>query len=934
MKTRTLTLPRLALAALLGASQTLALADATQAARYYEDALQRYEKRDLAGAIVQLKSAQKQDRRLLQVQVLLGQALLASGQAPAAEAAFEDALRLGVNRAELVLPWAQSLMLQGKLIDVVESPKFTLTGLGPALQARLLLLKAAAQGDMGELKAALQSAEEARGLDPANAEGWLAEVPLRIRARQLKEAQAAIEKAQALDPQSAAVPFQRGSVLHVQGDLKGALAAYDQTLQMRPGLNDARVARAGLLIDLKRPAEAAKDVALLLEKTPLEPRGWYLSALLAESDDKPQQVKASLTRITELLDPVPLAFIRYRPQMMMLNGQAHFGLGRPARAKPYFEGFARLQPGSPVAKLLSSMLLADGNPDGAAATLEQYLAAAPHDAQAMAMLASAYMAKGRHARAAELMQRAVQKHDVPELYTAYGLSLLGAGQHANALAPLEKAYLKDRSQSQAATALVGLYLRGGVPAKALVIAQALVQKAPANPGFQNLLGMALAARPDLPGARQAFEQALKLDPALQAARLNLARLETGANQPQRAQALLATVLTAESSNTEALFELARLAERQQQPAEALRWLQKAFDVAGVKDLRSSLALVDLHMRQGRTAEAQKVALTLALAAPDSLPVVIALARTQLLNGDRAGARSSLVTANKLAPVEAPVQVEIAVLQLSAGHLPGAAYAAGKALEARPDDLRAQAVMADIHIQQRDWAQAEARAQTLARKAPKLAIGPVLLGDLAMARKQPGQALALYRKGHQTEPSGETFRKVFVTQAGLSAQLAGPLAVQWLKANEQDLATRRLLAELYVKTGNMAAAKGQYERLRQQAPQDAGAANNLANVLAALQDPQALAVADQALALAPADPNVIDTAGWIAHQSGQPERALQLLRDARLRAPEQPVVRYHLGAALIKSGRKAEAAEELSLALASRVGFEGREQAESLLRVLR
>ena len=123
---------------------------------------------------------------------------------------------------------------------------------------------------------------------------------------------------------------------------------------------------------------------------------------------------------------------------------------------------------------------------------------------------------------------------------------------------------------------------------------------------------------------------------------------------------------------------------------------------------------------------------------------------------------------------------------------------------------------------------------------------------------------------------------------------------------------------------------------QQAPQDSAAANDLANVLAVLQDPQALKVADQALALAlaPRDPNVIDTAGWIAHQVGQPERALQLLRDARLRAPEQPVIHYHLGAVLIKAGRKAEAEQELNLALPSPAGFDGREQAESLLRVLR
>ena len=51
----------------------LALADReTQAARYYEDALMRYERRDDAGAIIQLKNALKEDARMLPALVLLG----------------------------------------------------------------------------------------------------------------------------------------------------------------------------------------------------------------------------------------------------------------------------------------------------------------------------------------------------------------------------------------------------------------------------------------------------------------------------------------------------------------------------------------------------------------------------------------------------------------------------------------------------------------------------------------------------------------------------------------------------------------------------------------------------------------------------------------------------------------------------------------------
>jgi hypothetical protein len=64
------------LAALLIAGAPFALAqDAAKASRFYEDALQRYEKRDISGAIVQLKNALQADKTQLSVHVLLGKAL-------------------------------------------------------------------------------------------------------------------------------------------------------------------------------------------------------------------------------------------------------------------------------------------------------------------------------------------------------------------------------------------------------------------------------------------------------------------------------------------------------------------------------------------------------------------------------------------------------------------------------------------------------------------------------------------------------------------------------------------------------------------------------------------------------------------------------------------------------------------------------------------
>ena len=133
---------------------------------------------------------------------------------------------------------------------------------------------------------------------------------------------------------------------------------------------------------------------------------------------------------------------------------------------------------------------------------------------------------------------------------------------------------------------------------------------------------------------------------------------------------------------------------------------------------------------------------------------------------------------------------------------------------------------------------------------------------------------------------------------------------------------------------MKAARASYENVIKRSPQDADALNNLANVLIVLKDPSAQQVAEQALKIKPEAPYIIGTAGWAAFNAKQPERALQLLRDARLRDPNNPATRYFLGAVLAQQGRKTEAREELEAALRGGKGFAYAKEAEDLLKTLR
>lgn len=905
------------------------------ASRYYEEALDRYERRDMPGAVIQLKNALQIDRSMLPVQVLLGKALLGSGQAVAAEVALLEALKLGVDRAEVVLPLAQALIAQGRQQQVIDQAQFSPAGLPATVQLSLQLLRSAAASDLGNPRAALQSVQDARAIDARSAAVWLAEVPVRIRSRQYREAMAAAERALALAPVSAEALYQRGSVLHVTGDLAGARAAYERALSADARHGESRVARAGLAFDLGRYDEASADVAELQRLSPGEPRGAYLEALLADRTGNTDAVRTALRRVTALIDPAPIEFIRYRPQMLMLNGLAHYGLGEREKAKPYLESYQRLLVNTAVSKLLAHIYMAEANVPRAVEVLDAYVKANPGDGEAITLLASAHLSQGRAAKAVALVEEALRTRDTPAFHTALGISLIGAGRSADATAQLEAALKRDPAQAQAAAALASVYLRAGAPARAAALAEDLVRRQPANAGFHHLLGLARAASGNPAGARAAFEQALALDKSLLQVQLSLVRLDIAAKSFDAAAARLDQLQTAYERHQDVLFESAVLAERRGQAADALAWLEKAFAREGPKQLRSGLAMVDFHLRHGSAGPALDAAKRVASKAPDDLSALLAYSRAQLATGDATAARATLGNATRIADFDAPLQTEIAALQLAARNVDGAAYSLDKALGSRPDFLPALALRAEVDLRQGDPDRAEQRARRVVALSPGGALGQGLLGDVGMARGQTAVATAAFRRAHEIEPSTLTLLRLFKAQWPVDdgrASLA--LAERWIKTHPKDAVVHKALADGLARAGNLVAARVAYLEVLTLAPTDGEALNNLANVLLRLNERDAVQVAERAVAVRPGNADAIDTLGWALFRQGQSERALQVLRDARLRDPSNPEIRFHLGSVLAQTGRKAAAQDELLAALQGSRAFSGAADAESLLKSLK
>lgn len=921
--------------AFLGCFVGAAWAQSAKVSALYEDALKRYQARELDAAAIQLKNALQEDRKFLPAQLLLGKVELENSSPNAAEGAFLQALSLGASRSEVVVPLARALMAQGKQARLLADANLQVAGLAPQTQAQLLLVRGAALSDLGDERAALDAILQARALAPQSADSWVAETPIRIRTNKFPEALAAAERALELDPRNADAHNQRGAALHVLGRLADATQAYSNALAIEPQHLDALLARAGLALDREDLRAAKQDIDRVRAKYPRDPRADYLAALVAERSADRAGSLAAMQRVADLLGPVPLENLRFRPQFLLLGALAHHAIGATAKARPYLEYLIKQQPRSPGTKLLAQLLFDAGEVENGVRLLEQYLQLVPNDLQAMGLLATGHSKAGRQSKAIQLMSRALERGDNTELRSVLGSSLLRAGQFGAAQKELEQAWQRTPRSPSAGVALAMLYLRTQQAAKAAEVARALVALDPSVATYPHLLGMAQAGQGKGKDARASFEKALQLGRHIPEVHMSLARLDAAEGKLSAALSRLNEVHRRNTEAIEPMLELAALHMRHREPDKAQGWLERAAAAAGPRDTRAGVALTNLLLVRLQTAKAVEQAKNVLAKQPENTDLLALLARTLLASGDANGARAPLLNASRRVS-SADELAEIGALQLDAGDLPNGYYTLSKATESDPKHFRSQLLLARAEAQRGDLAAASRRAAQLESSNPRDAATHLLAADIATSRQQPAAALKSLRRAHELEPSALTAARLFqhlaVQDAGAAAQ---QFAESWLKRHPDDLPMLRSLAQHLAARQQLREAKLAYEQLLRRQPTDAPALNNLALVLLRLGERDAaLATAERALAQAPREARVIDTVAWLLHLKGEHARALAMLRDARTRAPEHAEIRYHLAAALARAGNTAEARQEIESALAQPNGLVSVKEARELASTLK
>lgn len=378
-------------------------------------------------------------------------------------------------------------------------------------------------------------------------------------------------------------------------------------------------------------------------------------------------------------------------------------------------------------------------------------------------------------------------------------------------------------------------------------------------------GMAALLRGDDAGAEAAFVKG-EAAPGPQARLLaDHARLRLHQQDVAGAQALVARALKADGNRLDARLMEARIAVAQGDLGRAVS-LYDAVGKAWPGNLAALTGKAAVLGDLGRIKEMKAVIAQAGSAGVSAGDLAWLQARAAVADGDWKGARE-LLQANE------------------------------QALADRPE---AVLLNAQVLTKLGQPEQARARLQPLLTKAPGNLPVRRALAEAALAAKDAAGAVEVLRP-LAAMPTASTADLRMLAAAAQQARSpdAAALAARARFPTPQELARTLADADAALKAGNWGNAIAAYERIL--AVTDGKNALVLNN-LAFAQDqvgnkPVALGYAERALKQAPQNASVMDTVGWLLIQTGGDKaRALQLLRAASAKAPDNATIRQHLQAA--------------------------------------
>lgn len=880
---------------------------------------------ELRSAVIQLKNALQHDNNLADARLLLGEVYLEQGEALSAEKELQRALALAPasQKDTIRLSLAKAYLQQGQFAKTLAELRqsASLHDQPPARCLRGDALLGLEKPDQATLQYNAALAQR-----PRLADAMLGLARIALARGDKAQTDDLLKRALAANPGHLDALRFRADVYRAHGQPEAALATYQQLLALRPHMGHTHTDIASIHSDAGRYAQAATAIAAARKATGPTLAVAYAQAML---DFRQRKLSASLESVQQILRVAP----EHYPSLL-LAGTIEAAMGAHEQAVHHLQQFLQAHPRHLYAsKCLISLHMRMGRHDRALALATPLMAAHANDVELLALAGEANLQLRRYSVAAQLFEQAsALKPKTAELHTALALSRLGSGENGRAVAELVQAASLDHSSQRNAVLLVMTHLRDHAPAKALEVASAMEQRSD-NPLVQNLKGGVYLAMRDTARARASFHAALAYDPLYLPALANLAQLDKSEQKTDQAVKRYEAALAKSPGNAALMESLAGLALARGKQAEAVTWLERACK-HHPDDVPLALRLAGAYAGAGDQRKALVLAQQLHASHPSNTDALTMLAQTQSVNGQVPAAIASYTQLAALTPSAPMPHMRLAHLHLASGDQTAALAALRKVLSLAPDAYDAQLTLLNMLVRQKKFSDAHALAASVRQRQPKSPTGYKMEGDVHAAQDRYSAALASYERAFALAPSGAALIQVHGALSRLGKRdEADHRVTRWLRTQPNDVPTRLYMASSKLVANDLKGAVADLEAVLRLEPDNVMALNDIAWALQRLNGKSALGYAERAYGLAPGNPSVLDTLGWIHMETGNPGRALPLLQKAGALAPQAAEIYFHLGVVLAKLGDRPGARRALEQALASRAAFARRDEVLALLATL-
>lgn len=717
----------------------------------------------------------------------------------------------------------------------------------------------------------------------------------------------------------------RGNKYFAQGKYSDAILEYRNAIKKNPRYGEAyyRIGVAEMQMgDMPTAYFAMKHAADLIPgKSQAEVLVGDLAWWIYNADSRPApELYNDIAHVSQKLlatNPRDFDGIRFKAYIAAADRRSDDAIALLRKANA-------LRPLYPdVIMLLSRQLAAKGQTQEAEQLLRQLLARKPSYVPGYESLYVLCMTQKRFSDAEAVLRQRVDRNPRDTDALLQLAEFYGRQKNTGALnATLQRLRDGRNSLPGARMALAEFYAIHHDPAEAIREFQRAMKEDPKNEiAYRKKMVTVLVSEGKRDEAEANLDLILKRDPNDAEARRVKAGFDLTARQQQRvsdAVNIYKDLAQKRPDDTDLRFYYAR-ALLASGDARAARAELSAAVQRNPTSIAPKLALAQLLINGGQYTEALQLITGVLDQNPKNESARLLRAIAEAGQGARQGARQDLDQLLREHPGNEDAELQLGLLDIADKRYAEATKTFSKYYHPGQADQRALEGLVRCDLAQGEFDKAEALLDTEVQKEPKsnglrlmLASVATRAGNLDVAEAQY-EAMAKVQDSSAVEMQWADLKHLKKDTAGAIEHYRRAKAL-----DPKNATAAALLGREFQDNNQPAEAIASYRDALKADSNNVFALNNLAFMLAdsGRDLDEALRMASDAHRQLSNNPTVADTLGWVYLKKGLTASALQVFQNNVRADPKNPTYRYHLGAALLASGDKLRAKQELEKALQS------------------